>query len=63
MHDGFNMIFYVFFGHVLRELRYHIVELLGSKIITGDEKLLEKIGEGKKKRILLIKDYELANLI
>jgi len=35
-----------------------LAELLGSKVITADEKLSEKLGEGRKKIILLIKDYK-----
>ena len=35
-----------------------LAELLGFKVITADENLLEKLGEGRKKIILLIKDYK-----
>lgn len=35
-----------------------LAECLDSKVVTADEGLLEKLSEGRKKRILLIKDYE-----
>lgn len=34
-----------------------LAEYLGSKVVTADEKLLEKLSEGRKRMILLIKDY------
>lgn len=35
-----------------------LAEYLGSKVVTADEKLLEKLSEGRKRTILLIKDYK-----
>ena len=34
-----------------------LAEYLGSKVVTADEKLLEKLSGGRKKIIQLIKDY------
>lgn len=35
-----------------------LAELTGSKVITADEKLLEKFSQGRRKNVLLIKDYK-----
>lgn len=35
-----------------------LAEFLGSKIVTGDEKLFERLSEGRRRSVLLIKNYK-----
>lgn len=35
-----------------------LAEFLGSKIVTGDEKLFERLSDGRRRSILLIKNYK-----